>query len=103
MVDPATGTVRAMVSCKLRQQRLTNVIDPDYYAKITEDKTAPMYNRATMQRVRRSTYKSLLQGGLRRRYDVGSVITDYGTFSKVVPSANCWLEADTEHLVSLTP
>ena len=56
VVDPATGTVRAMVSYpSYDNNKLTNVIDPDYYAKITEDKTTPMYNIATMQRSEQGT------------------------------------------------
>lgn len=97
VVDPATGTVRAMVSYpSYDNNKLTNVIDPDYYAKITEDKTTPMYNRATMQRTAPgSTYKMLIAAaGLQEGViDVGSVITDYGTFSKVVPSPACWLRS----------
>lgn len=97
VTDPSNGTVRAVATYpSYDNNKLTNVIDPDYYAKITEDKTTPMYNRATMQRTAPgSTYKMLVAAaGLQEGViDVGSAITDYGTFSKVVPSPACWLRS----------
>ena len=51
VTDPATGEIRAMVSYPSYDNNLlTNTIDPEYYAKVTNDKTTPMYNRATMQK-----------------------------------------------------
>ena len=97
VTDPSTGDVKAMaVYPSYDNNRLTNVIDSDYYDKITKDKTTPMYNRATMQRTAPgSTYKMLVAAaGLKEgAIDVGSVITDYGTFSKVTPSPACWLRS----------
>lgn len=97
VTDPSTGDVKAMaVYPSYDNNRLTNVIDSDYYDKITQDKTTPMYNRATMQRTAPgSTYKMLVAAaGLKEgAIDVGSVITDYGTFSKVTPSPACWLRS----------
>ena len=97
VTDPDTGAVKAMaVYPSYDNNKLTNVIDPDYYAQITSDKTTPMYNRATMQRTAPgSTYKMLISAaGLREGViDVGSVITDYGTFTKVTPSPACWLRS----------
>jgi len=95
VTDTETGQVRAMaIYPSYDNNKLTNVIDSDYYDKITSDKTTPMYNRATMQRTAPgSTYKMLVSAaGLGEGViDVGSVITDYGTFTKISPSPKCWL------------
>lgn len=97
VTDPATGAVKAMATYpSYDNNKLTNVIDSDYYDKITSDKTTPMYNRATMQRTAPgSTYKMLIAAaGLQEGViNVGSVITDYGTFSKITPSPACWLRS----------
>lgn len=97
VTDPENGQVRALVTYpSYDNNKLTNVIDSDYYTKITQDKTTPMYNRATMQRTAPgSTYKMMVVAtGLREGViDVGSVISDYGTFTKVVPSPQCWLRS----------
>lgn len=95
VTDPDTGQVKAMVSYpSYDNNKLTNTIDDEYYAKITEDNTTPMYNRATMQRTAPgSTYKMLVaSAGLAEGViNTGSVITDYGTFTKISPSPACWL------------
>ncbi len=95
VTDTATGKVKAVVTYpSYDNNKLTNVIDSDYYDKITSDKTTPMYNRATMQRTAPgSTYKMLVSAaGLKEGViDVGSVITDYGTYTKITPSPKCWL------------
>ena len=50
VTNPNNGTVKAMTSYpSYDNNRLTNMIDADYYSKITTDKTTPMYSRATMQ------------------------------------------------------
>lgn len=95
VTDTDTGEVRAMVSYpSYDNNKLTNSIDDEYYTKITEDKTTPMYNRATLQRTAPgSTYKMLVaSAGLAEGViNTGTVIKDYGTFTKVTPSPACWL------------
>jgi penicillin-binding protein 2 len=97
VTDPDTGSIRAMVSYpSYDNNKLTNVIDQEYYTKITSDKTTPMYNRATLQRTAPgSTFKMLMAAaGLEEGVlGLGSVITDYGTFTKVDPSPACWLRS----------
>lgn len=70
VTDTATGKVKAVVTYpSYDNNKLTNVIDSDYYDKITSDKTTPMYNRATMQRTAPgSTYKNAcVCSGIKRR------------------------------------
>lgn len=97
VTDTATGQVKAMVSYpSYDNNRLTNSIDDEYYAEITEDLTTPMYNRATMQRTAPgSTYKMLVaSAGLGEGViNTGTAIMDYGTFSKITPSPACWLRS----------
>lgn len=95
VTDTETGQIKAMVSYpSYDNNKLTNSIDDEYYAQITEDKTTPMYNRATMQRTAPgSTYKMLVaSAGLGEGViNTGSIITDYGAFTKISPSPSCWL------------
>lgn len=95
VTDTDTGEVRALVSYpSYDNNRLTNTIDNEYYAQITSDKTTPMYNRATMQRTAPgSTYKMMVSSaGLGEGViNPGSILTDYGTFTKISPSPSCWL------------
>lgn len=61
VTNPNNGTVKAMTSYpSYDNNRLTNMIDADYYSKITTDKTTPMYSRATMQQTAPgSTFKMI--------------------------------------------
>lgn len=61
VTDPNSGAVKAMTSYpSYDNNQLTNSIDADYYAKITSDKTTPMYSRATMQQTAPgSTFKMI--------------------------------------------
>ncbi len=61
ITDVNTGEVRAMVSYpSYDNNRLTNSVEPEYYASLLSDKTKPLYNRATQQRTAPgSTYKML--------------------------------------------
>lgn len=95
VTDVHTGEIKALVSYpSYDNNRLTNVIDPDYYNQINTDKTIPMYNRATMQRTAPgSTFKmiSAIAGMEESVIDTSTLIRDVGVFDKTETSANCWI------------
>lgn len=101
VTDPATGNVKALVVYPgYDNNKLTNEIDEEYYQKVTEDKTTPMYNRATMQRTAPgSTFKPLatVAGLSENVISLGTVIKTTGLFDKITPSPHCWIYPNGAH------
>ena len=95
VTNPNNGTVKAMTSYpSYDNNRLTNMIDADYYSKITTDKTTPMYSRATMQQTAPgSTFKMItaLAGMNEGVIGVNDVIQTKGYFDKTETPAKCWI------------
>lgn len=50
LTDVETGDVLACVSYRYDNNRLTNNMDTDYYAKLSTDLSSPFFNKATQQR-----------------------------------------------------
>ena len=94
ITDTNTGEILAMVSYpSYDNNRLTNSVDADYYAKLIADKTKPLYNRATQQRTAPgSTYKMLttIAGVEEKAIDLDTIIDAEGIYTKVDPPAKCW-------------
>lgn len=95
VTNPNNGTVKAMTSYpSYDNNRLTNMIDADYYSKITTDKTTPMYSRATMQQTAPgSTFKMItaFAGMNEGIIGVNDVIQTKGYFDKTETPAKCWI------------
>lgn len=95
ITDTNNGEILAMVSYpSYDNNRLTNSVDPTYYAQLLADKTKPLYNRATQQRTAPgSTYKMLttIAGVEEKAIDLDTIIDAEGTFTKVTPPASCWI------------
>lgn len=95
VTDPNTGEIKAMVSYpSYDNNRLTNVIDSDYYNQILNDKTTPMYNRATMQKTAPgSTFKMItaIAGLEEQAIGLGEIINATGYFDKTETPAKCWI------------
>lgn len=95
VTNPNNGTVKAMTSYpSYDNNRLTNMIDVDYYSKITTDKTTPMYSRATMQQTAPgSTFKMItaFAGMNEGVIGVNDVIQTKGYFDKTETPAKCWI------------
>lgn len=95
ITDVNNGEILAMVSYpSYDNNRLTNTVEPEYYAKLISDKTKPLYNRATQQRTAPgSTYKMLttIAGIEENAINLSTVIDAQGTFDKVSPPASCWI------------
>lgn len=94
VTDVKTGDVLAMVSYPSYDNNyLTNEIDPVYYSRLLEDKTTPLYNRATQQRTAPgSTFKVLssVAGLSEGVVDTGTTFLCYDVFDKINPSPKCW-------------
>ena len=95
VTDPNSGAVKAMTSYpSYDNNQLTNSIDADYYAKITSDKTTPMYSRATMQQTAPgSTFKMITAFAAMNEGAIGinDVIQTKGYFDKTETPAKCWI------------
>mgnify|MGYP004456656579 FL=1 len=94
VVDVKTGDVVALVSYPgYDNNRLTNDMDTDYYAKLALDQSSPFFNKATQQTTAPgSTLKllSAIAGMEEGVIDEGTYIECTGTFDYVDPPINCW-------------
>ncbi len=94
VTDVNSGDVKAYVSYPSYDNNyLTNEVDTAYYTKLLEDKTTPLYNRASQQLTAPgSTYKPLVSiAGLTEGViDTGSIYYCNGLFDKITPPAKCW-------------
>ena len=94
VVDVKTGDVVALVSYPgYDNNRLTNDMDTDYYAKLELDQSSPFFNKATQQTTAPgSTLKllSTIAGMEEGIIDEGTYIECTGTFDYVDPPINCW-------------
>lgn len=94
VADVKTGDVVALVSYPgYDNNRLTNDMDTDYYAKLALDQSSPFFNKATQQTTAPgSTLKllSTIAGMEEGIIDEGTYIECTGTFDYVDPPINCW-------------
>ena len=94
VTDTATGKVLACVSYPgYDNNRLTNNMDTDYYAKLSTDLSSPFFNKATQQKTAPgSTLKilSTVAGMSEGVIDDGTYIECTGSFDLVTPPINCW-------------
>ena len=92
--DVKTGDVVALVSYPgYDNNRLTNDMDTDYYAKLALDQSSPFFNKASQQTTAPgSTLKllSTIAGMEEGIIDEGTYIECTGTFDYVDPPINCW-------------
>lgn len=98
VTDVNTGDVLALVSYPgYDNNKLTNSINTEYYNKLLEDKTSPMYSRATQQQTAPgSTFKIVVSiAGLSENIITnGTVFNCTGVFDKIDPEAHCWIYPD---------
>lgn len=94
VVQVDTGKILACVTYPgYDNNRLTNEIDSEYYNQLLQDKSLPLYNRATQQLTAPgSTLKPVtVMAGLQEGVIVpGTSIVCDGVFDKVSPSLRCW-------------
>lgn len=94
ITEADTGRVLACVSYPgYDNNRLANEMDVSYYYKLYNDKSLPMYNRATQQlSAPGSTFKpvTILAGLEEGVISTGSEVICDGVFDKVAPPLKCW-------------
>ena len=92
--DVDTGGVTALVSYpSYDTNKLANKIEWNYYSTLLEDKSNPLYNRATQQRTTTgSTIKMMtaVSGLMNKVITINEKIYDNVIFDKIVPSPSCW-------------
>ena len=93
ITDVRTGDVLAMVSYPSYDNNLlTNEVNAEYYNRLLEDKTTPLYNRACQQKTAPgSTYKPLaaITGLTEGVIDTSTYIYCNQLFDKIDPPAKC--------------
>ncbi len=94
VVESATGKVLACVSYPgYDNNRLANHVDGQYYNRLLNDASLPLYNRATQQQTAPgSTFKpvTILAGLTEGVISTETAIVCDGTFDKVEPVLKCW-------------
>lgn len=97
VTDVNTGEVLAMVTYpSYDNNRLANSVDSEYYSKLLEDMSKPLYNRATQERnAPGSTFKmvSAACGLTEGVVTTGEQIKDEVKFEAITPSPRCWSSA----------
>lgn len=102
ITDVNSGDVIACVSYPgYDNNRLTNNMDTDYYAKLALDLSSPFYNKATQQKTAPgSTFKILssVVGWEENIIDKETYIECTGEFDLVTPSIHCWNHSGHGHI-----
>lgn len=97
VTDTDTGEVLACVSYPgYDNNRLANEMDRDYYASLSQNKSLPLYNRATQQlSAPGSTFKpvTVIAGLEEGVIEPDTAVVCDGIFDKVSPSLRCWNHA----------
>lgn len=94
MTDPNNGDVLACVSYPgYDNNKLANTMDSNYYSKLLNDSSRPLYNSATQEKTAPgSTYKPLsaIAGLSEGVITTSSIINCSGIYKKVTPNPKCW-------------
>ena len=94
MTDPNNGDVLACVSYPgYDNNKLANTMDSNYYSKLLNDSSRPLYNSATQEKTAPgSTYKPLsaIAGLSEGVITPSSIINCSGIYKKVTPNPKCW-------------
>ncbi len=105
VTDVNTGEILAMVSYPSYDNNLmTNTINAEYYSKITQDKTTPLYNRATQQRTAPgSTFKMItsIAAVCENKISTGGTIKTAGIFEEIAIPAKCWIYPGSHGTMSI--
>lgn len=95
VTDPNTGSIKAMVTYPSHDNNmLSGTVDPEYWAKLVDDQSSPLYNRATQgASAPGSTFKmcttmTALEDGVVGQYET---IRTKGIFEEIKPSPKCWI------------
>ncbi len=105
MTNPNNGQVKALVTYpSYDNNMLSGTVDPDYWAKLVDDKSDPLYNRATQGLTAPgSTFKMVtsmtaLEGD---KVAVDEKVKTKGKFKKIKPSPKCWIYPETHGSINI--
>ena len=94
VTDPNNGQVKALVTYpSYDNNMLSGSVDPDYWAKLVDDQSDPLYNRATQGLTAPgSTFKMVTSFTALENEKVGTseIVNAKGKFKKIKPSPKCW-------------
>lgn len=95
ITDPNNGQVRALVTYpSYDNNMLSGTVDPDYWAKLVDDQSDPLYNRATQGATAPgSTFKmcsamAALEEDIVGQYET---INAKGKYKEIKPYPKCWI------------
>ena len=95
ITDPNTGKVRALVTYpSYDNNMLSGTVDPEYWAKLVDDQSEPLYNRATQgASAPGSTFKMCTTMAAMEENIVGQyeTVKDEGEYKNITPSPKCWI------------
>ena len=95
ITDPNTGKIKALVTYpSYDNNMLSGSVDPEYWAKLVDDQSEPLYNRATQgASAPGSTFKMCTTMTAMEEDIVGQyeTVTDEGEYEKISPSPKCWI------------
>ncbi|MCI8280428.1 MAG: peptidoglycan glycosyltransferase [Lachnospiraceae bacterium] len=101
IIQPQTGEVLACVSYPgYDTNRLANNMDNEYFNKLRDDLTSPMYSNATQQRTAPgSTFKPVTAAAALTEGIIGTTdqIEDKGKFELVQDGPKCWIYPNSTH------
>ncbi len=101
IIQPQTGEVLACVSYPgYDTNRLANNMDNEYFNKLRDDLTSPMYSNATQQRTAPgSTFKPVTAAAALTEGIVSTTdqIEDKGKFELVQDGPKCWIYPNSTH------
>ncbi len=94
ITDVNTGEVKALVSYPgYDNNRLANTVDADYYAKLNEDLSKPLYNYATQERTAPGSTFKMVSSTAGLAEGIISTSSEYdctGVFNDVSNKPRCW-------------
>lgn len=94
ITDVNTGEVKALVSYPgYDNNRLANTVDADYYSKLNEDLSKPLYNYATQERTAPGSTFKMVSSTAGLAEGIISTSSEYdctGVFNDVSNKPRCW-------------
>ena len=94
VTDPNNGQVKALVTYpSYDNNMLSGTVDPTYWAKLVDDQSDPLYNRATQGLTAPgSTFKMVTSFTALENDKIGTteIVNAKGKFKKIKPSPKCW-------------
>ena len=106
IMDPDTGELLACVSYPgYDNNLLANDMDTDYYNKIYNDNSLPLYNNATQQTTAPgSTFKmvSAVAALTENLITTSTEINCTGIFDSITPSSKCWIYPSSHGLLNVS-